>query len=133
MAKRKAKRDATVCYSITFPAKLAKRLDGMLHDLRAEKPYQFVSRSAFYSYCLGEWLAILDDPAREPKGPKEVRRRIRKTEDTTRANGNARLTAAKVRAIRKDKRVLREIAGDLGVAATTIGRIKSGATWGWVQ
>jgi hypothetical protein len=42
---------------------------------------------------------------------------------------NARLTAAEVRAIRADTRLLREIAGDYGVAAQQISRIRRGLSY----
>ena len=128
MAKSKK---ATVPICINIPCKLMRRLDRMLADLRAREEYGHISRSAFLSHALKEWLMILDNPAREP-APAEVRRRIRSASKTT-PNGMSKLTPAKVRALRKDCRSFEKIAADLGVNASTIARARSGETWAWVD
>lgn len=48
-------------------------------------------------------------------------------------NGNAKLTAEQVLAIRSDPRSLREIAADYGVVDTTISHIKTGRRWSHVR
>ena len=74
--KRKAKADSSVTLHLTIPAKLVKRLDAMHAKLQAQKPYSFISRSGFYSHCLGEWVALIDDPEIQPTLPV-ARRRVR--------------------------------------------------------
>ena len=81
--------------------------------------------------ALGEWCAILDDPAFEPR-PLAVRVRTRPMVERPTANGS-RLTPANVRAIRNDHRTFQKIAADMGVNASTIGRVKNGDTWAWVN
>ena len=129
-AKRKNRETVPIC--INVPTRLMKRLDKMLADLRAREEYAYISRSAFISHALSEWCQILDNPAYEPAPATEVRRRLRPAARVG-ANGMSKLTAAKVRAIRKDKRQLRDIARDMGVNASTVARARSGATWRWVQ
>ena len=131
MPKAKPKNPGTVPICINVPVKLMRRLDKMLADLRRDQGYTFISRSAFLSYGLAAWVMILDSPAREPATVTEVRRRLRHAPRTT-PNGMSKLTAAKVRAIRKDRRQLRHIAHDMGVNPSTIARARSGATWAWV-
>jgi len=45
----------------------------------------------------------------------------------------AKLTEKQVRAIRADKRLLREVAADYPVTLTTIGKIRRGEIWKWVK
>jgi hypothetical protein len=47
--------------------------------------------------------------------------------------GNAKLTEAQVRAIRVDRRMLREIAADHGVSLQTIWKIQKGEAWAHVH
>ena len=78
--KKKARKPAaelTRTVHLTVPVKLANRLDGMWRNLKAQKPYSFISRSGFYSFCLGEYVALFEDPERQPTMPAVVRRRIR--------------------------------------------------------
>ena len=78
--KKKARKPAaelTVTVHLTVPVKLANRLDGMWRDLKAQKPYSFISRSGFYCHCLGGFIELFDDPERQPTLPAVVRRRIR--------------------------------------------------------
>ncbi len=131
MAKPKRKNPETVAVCLNIPTKLMKVLDKRLADLRAKEEYAYISRSAFVSHALGEWCRILDDAAYEPAPAQEVRRRLRPKPRTT-PNGMSKLTPKEVVAIRKDRRPFRAIARDLGVAASTIARARSGATWGWV-
>ena len=49
------------------------------------------------------------------------------------ANGMAKLTEMQVRAIRKDPRSQRTIAADYGCTHTTVGNIKLGKAWGWLD
>ena len=133
--KRKAKKDRHVPLNITVPPKLAARIDSMLNDLRSAAPYRHVSRSDWVSYIVAEWFALIDDIENAPKSKADVIRRVRDSDLKNShfgVNGNARLTPAKVRAIRRDTREVREIARELGVAATTISRARCGETWGWV-
>ena len=73
---KKSKADATVSFNLTLGGKLARRLDAEFAKTREMAPYMFVSRSAFLAHCLGEWIAILDCPSRQPTLPV-VRRRTR--------------------------------------------------------
>ncbi len=77
MAKRKKNKDGSISFTLTVPKKLAAVLDSMLDNLRKERPFCFVSRSAFYAYCLGEWAALIADPHAKPKTPSGIRRRVR--------------------------------------------------------
>jgi hypothetical protein len=47
--------------------------------------------------------------------------------------GNARLTDAQVLAIRKDRRLLREVAADHGVSLQTISKVRNGHAWAHVR
>lgn len=131
MPKPKSKKPGTVAICINVPRKLARRLDRMLADLRRVEEYAFISRSGFLSHALAEWCQILDSPEREPAPAVEVRRRLRPEPRTT-PNGMSKLNAEKVRAIRSDSRTFQKIAKDMGVNASTIGRVKNGDTWAWV-
>ena len=131
MPKPKSNKAATTPICINVPVKLMRRLDKMLEQLRSKEEFAWISRSAFISHALGEWCRILDDAAYEPAPAQEVRRRLRPEPRTT-PNGMSKLTPAQVRAIRKDRRPFRAIARDMGVAATTVARAKSRATWAWV-
>lgn len=131
--KRKAKKDRHVTLHMTIPAKLARRLDAMHRDQQARQPYSYISRSQWYSYCLGEFVACLDDPWREPGTPAEVQRRISPADRRSTIPPNATLTPAMVLRIRKDKRTLRKIAADMGVNVSTIARVKNHQTWNWVK
>ena len=128
----KLRKPETVAICINVPTRLMRRLNKMLADLRVQDEYKYISRSAFLSHAWAEWCLILDNPARLPESMETVRRRLR-PEPRTRPNAMSKLTPAKVRAIRKDGRPFRKIARDLGVAATTVSRARTGATWGWVQ
>ena len=132
MAAAKPKNPETVPICINVPTKLMKRLDKMLADLRRHQEYAYISRSSFLSHALSEWTLILDNPARLPESTQAVRRRLR-PESRAIPNGMSKLTAAKVRRIRKDPRRHRVIARDLGVNPSTVARAKSGATWAWVE
>lgn len=132
MAKPKFEKSATIPICINVPVRLMKRLDTMLADLRRQQEYAYISRSAFISHALSEWTLILDNPARLPAPAQEVRRRLRPAPRNT-PNGMSKLSAAKVRRIRKDPRCHRVIARDLGVNPSTVLRAKSGATWAWVS
>lgn len=77
MPKRKAKADATVCFNLTLSGKLARRLDSEFAKAWALNPLLFISRSAFLAFCLAEFVAVLDDPWREPTPPKPARVRTR--------------------------------------------------------
>ncbi len=77
MAKRKAKADATVCFNLTLSGKLAARLAREYAKARALNPLLFISRSAFLAYCLAEFIAVLDDPDRNPTLPAGTRVRTR--------------------------------------------------------
>ena len=77
MAKRKSKAVATVSFNLTLGGKLARRLDAEFAKAQEMAPYMFVSRSAFLAHCLGEWVAILDCPSREPTLAGDVRVRTR--------------------------------------------------------
>ena len=131
MPRAKPRNPETVPICINVPTKLMKRLDKMLADLRRHQEYAYISRSSFLSHALSEWTLILDNPARLPESTQAVRRRLRPEPRTT-PNGMSKLTPAQVRAIRKDRRPFRAIARDMGVAATTVARAKSRATWAWV-
>ena len=131
-AKSKHRGAGTIPICINVPVKLMRRLNVMLGSLRNREEYSCISRSAFLSHALAEWTMILDDAAYEPAPAQEVRRRLRPA-PRTRPNAMSKLDAAKVRAIRKDKRMIRVIARDLGVAASTVARARSGATWRWVR
>ena len=78
--KKKARKPAaelTRTVHLTLPIKLAEKLDGMWCNLKAQKPYSFISRSGFYSHCLGEFIELFEDPERQPTLPAVVRRRVR--------------------------------------------------------
>ncbi len=123
MPRRKSKADATVCFNVTLSGKLARRLDAEFARAQEAAPYAFISRSALIAHALGEWCAILDNPAREPSLPKPARVRVR----PNRAKRNRRLlTPEKVRQIRKDRRPAVEVARDLGIHRATVGRVRSG-------
>ena len=77
MPKRKSKAVATVSFNLTLGGKLARRLDAEFKRAQAVAPYAFISRSAFLAHALGEWVAILDDPSREPTLAGDVRVRTR--------------------------------------------------------
>ena len=77
MAKRKPKSEASVCFNLTLGGKLARRLDAEFAKAQEMAPYMFVSRSAFLAHALGEWVAILDCPSREPTLAGDVRVRTR--------------------------------------------------------
>ena len=132
MPRAKPRNPETVPICINVPTKLMRVLDKRLADLRRHQEYAYISRSSFLSHALSEWTLILDNPARLPESTQAVRRRLR-PESRALPNGMSKLTAAKVRRIRKDPRRHRVIARDLGVAATTVSRARTGATWGWVQ
>ena len=74
---RKPAAELTKTVHLTVPVKLAEKLDSMWRDLKVAKPYSFISRSGFYCHCLGEFVALFDDPAREPTMPPVARRRTR--------------------------------------------------------
>ena len=134
--KRKADKDRYVRLNMTVPPKLSAKIDSMLDDLRAAPPYRHVSRSDFVAYCLGEWFALIDDIDSAPNSKAEVRRRVRKSNLKNShygVNGNAVLSPEKVRAIRRDKRLQKEIAREVGVHNSTISRIKNRSIWGWVS
>lgn len=132
MPKAKPKNPGTVAICINVPVKLMKRLDKELAALRRHQEYAYISRSAFLSHALAEWVAILDNPARLPESPQAVRRRLRPAPRTT-PNGMSKLDAAKVRALRRDTRGVRAVASDLGLSPSTVSRARSGATWAWVE
>ena len=80
MAEKKARKPAgelTVTVHLTVPVKLANKLDAMWRDLKVAKPYSFISRSGFYCHCLGEFVALFEDPERQPTMSPAVRRRTR--------------------------------------------------------
>ncbi len=134
--KRKAKKDRQVTVHMTIPPKLAARIDKMLEDLRAQAPYQSVTRSALVSYLIAEWFALIDDPHTAPTTKAEVRKRMRKSNlknSHVGVNGNATLTPKKVLVIRRDKRSNDKIARAMGVHNSTICRVKNRETWGWVR
>ena len=134
--KRKAKKDRQVTVHMTIPPKLAARIDKMLEDLRAQAPYQSVTRSALIAYLVAEHIALIDDIDKVPTTKAEVRRRMRKSplkDSHDSVNGNARLTPKKVLAIRRDRRSRDKIARAMGVHSSTIYRIKNRETWAWLQ
>ena len=133
MAKAKPKNPGTVPICINIPRKLMKALDKRLADLRAKEEYAYISRSAFLSHALAEWTMILDNPAYEPAPAQEVRRRLRPEPRQVANPANGKLTPARVRRIRRDKRPLRYIARDLGVSPSAVSRVKNGQTWRWVE
>ena len=93
MARRKPAAESTVSFNLTLSAKLARRLDAEFARAQDMAPYMFVSRSAFLAHCLGEWVAILDNPSRNPTLPKPVRVRLRpgtRRQDSGGALGDAR-------------------------------------------
>ena len=75
--KRKSLEECTKTVHLTIPVKLAEKLDLMWGDLKTAKPYSFISRSGFYCHCLGEFIALFEDPERQPTLPAVVRRRTR--------------------------------------------------------
>ncbi len=134
--KRKAKKDRHVTLHMTVPPKLAARIDSMLDDLRSQLPYRHVSRSDFVSYIIGEWFSLIDNIDNAPTSRADIRRRVRKSNLKNShygVNGNAVLSPEKVRAIRRDKRLQKEIAREVGVHNSTISRIKNRSIWGWVS
>lgn len=96
MPRRKAKADATVAFNLTLPGKLARRLDAEFAKARAMNPLLFVSRSGFLAFCLAEFIAVLDDPWREPSLPKPARVRTRPAVKPAIRTGSA--TRKKIRA-----------------------------------
>ena len=134
--KRKAKKDRHITLHMTVPPKLAARIDSMLDDLRSQLPYRHVSRSDFVSYIIGEWFSLIDNIDNAPTSRADIRRRVRKSNLKNShygVNGNAVLSPEKVRAIRRDKRLQKEIAREVGVHNSTISRIKNRSIWGWVS
>ena len=128
MANRKSKSELTISFHLTIPRKLVRRMDKELAKTRKMLPYANISRSAFYSHVIGEYCAILDDPSFVPR-PASVRVRTRPSR--TRAPNprpGPRLTPATVRKIRRDKRPATDVARDLGVHKSTVGRIRNGTT-----
>ena len=101
MGKRKSKAESTVSFNITLPRKLARRLDAELLKTKKLVPFMVISRSALIAHALGEWISLLNDPATQPSLPA-ARVRTRPRMERAASNGNARLTPAKVRAIRND-------------------------------
>lgn len=132
--KKKKKAAGSVCLSLTLPAPLVARVDEMLADLRLQEPFRYVSKSAFISYIVGEWVALVANPHREPRPMPEARRRTRRPTFimSNAMNPNAQLTVEDVRAIRRDDRTCQVIAAEMGVADSTVARVKSGQTWSWV-
>ena len=66
MAERKPKGTKSVNRTIILPAKLAKAMDAELDKARGGVSHGFISRSSLYCHALSEWLAILNNPHREP-------------------------------------------------------------------
>ena len=127
MARRKPKAESTVSFNVTIPRKLARRMDKELAKTRKMLPYACISRSAFYAHALGEWCAILDSPGFELR-PLEVRVRTRPKVGRP-ARTRTQLTPATVRRIRRDLRPSADVARDLGVDRSTVGRVRNGQTW----
>lgn len=73
---KKSKADSVVCFHLTIPGKLVRRMDRELAKTKKLLPYATISRSAFYSHAIAEWLAILDSPDFVPR-PASVRVRTR--------------------------------------------------------
>lgn len=130
MGRRKPKSESTVSFNVTLPRKLSERLDDELVKTKNLVPYMVISRSAFISHCLGEWLSLLRDPTTQPTLP--TRQRVRPP--ATRAGppnlrSCPRLTPAEVRKIRRDKRPAVDVARAFGVDKSTVGRVRNGDSW----
>lgn len=64
-------------YNITVPRALGRRLDAELAKARAAVPLMYISKSAFFSHIMAEWISLLDDPHRNPTLPEGTRVRTR--------------------------------------------------------
>lgn len=65
----------------------------------------------------------------QPQNLEDMTRKGRRSCGRGESSGSAKLTKAKVLAIRRDPRTHREIAPDYGVGKSTIGAIKAGTAW----
>ncbi len=96
MANHKHGGTKTVNRTITLPVKLARLLDAEVAKARRQEPLAIISRSALYCHALSEWLAILNNPHREPTLPMHkpaARVRVRpgaRRQDSGGALGDAR-------------------------------------------
>ena len=118
-------------FGVNLPRKLAAKFEFHLAAARRSQPYQTITKSGFMAHIVGEWTSILESPDYVPSVAVPARRMVRPKPQTT-PNGNARLTPAKVRKIRKDTRSVELIARDMNVNPSTIARARSGETWAWV-
>ena len=61
--------NGSVKLTITVPAKLMTRIDGMVDEARRHHPYRAVSRSGLVQHMLAEHIALIDTPERADRYP----------------------------------------------------------------
>lgn len=75
--------------------------------------------------CLGTFK----DNTYDALAKGRLRRQFKPGPDAQRGKGNTRLTQAQVSAIRKDTRIARLVASEMGVCVSTIHKIRNGTLW----